>query len=451
MDSVVVADGIFFALAAAAVFVLRRRAGGPPPEGRFRTPGYPVVPALFVAAVLFTVVSAVRSSPADRPPARPCSRPAFPSTSRTRGATAGGPQRSRHDARSRAVPRVGPQPADARDRSRPEQSARLHARRAAGAREAVDLSTNDAALPAAIAAHAGVDPDRVATAAGCSGANFLALQALLDPGDELLVETPGYDPIAAAATMAGAVVRTFERRFEEDWAIDTERVASALSPRTKVIAVSSPHNPSGVVASESGLAELERLARERGIRVLVDEVYADTLASGESAPRTAATRSDAFVSTSSLTKAYGLASLRCGWAIASPPDAAENPPGPRPRGRIHAGSRGATRRARVPPTARSCGIEREESSSRIRSCGTDFLASRPELACVPSPSSIAFPRFADGRDSIAFCERLFAVEHVTVVPGSFFGCPSHLRISIGGATDALREGLGRISRALDTA
>ena len=52
-----------FALAAAAIFILRRRAGGPPPPGRFRTPGYPIVPALFVAASLFTVASAVRSSP----------------------------------------------------------------------------------------------------------------------------------------------------------------------------------------------------------------------------------------------------------------------------------------------------------------------------------------------------------------------------------------------------
>lgn len=63
VDSVVFADGIFFALAAAAIFILRRRAGGPPPPGRFRTPGYPVVPILFVAAALFTVGSAVRSSP----------------------------------------------------------------------------------------------------------------------------------------------------------------------------------------------------------------------------------------------------------------------------------------------------------------------------------------------------------------------------------------------------
>lgn len=63
VDSVVFADGIFFALAAAAIFILRRRAGGPPPKGRFSTPGYPVVPALFVVAALFTVGSAVRSSP----------------------------------------------------------------------------------------------------------------------------------------------------------------------------------------------------------------------------------------------------------------------------------------------------------------------------------------------------------------------------------------------------
>ena len=87
----------------------------------------------------------------------------------------------------------------------------------------------------------------------------------------------------------------------------------------------------------------------------------------------------------------------------------------------------------------------------------EFLASRRELECVPSPtiSSIAFPRFRDGRDAAGFGERLFARTRVAVAPGAFFApdgsTASHFRVSLGGTTDALREGLSRMSRALDVA
>ncbi len=321
-----------------------------------------------------------------------------------------------------------------------------------GAREAVDLSGETpggyALLPAAIAAYAGVDPARVATAAGCSGANFLALHALLDPGDELLLESPGYDPIAAAARMAGASVRPFERRFEDEWAIDVARVADTISPRTRVIAISSPHNPSGVLVTEEALAGLEFLARPRGIRVLVDEVYADTVAGVPPGP--AALRSDVFLSTSSLTKAYGLASLRCGWAIGSAEVAAETR---RVRGLVDGSTAIPAERLselafRDLPRLRERALSILEPNRRIWS---DFLRSRPELDCVPTPSSIAFPRFRDGRDARAFVEKLIAAERVTVVPGSFFESPSHFRVSLGGATEVLREGLARIARTLDAA
>jgi len=327
-----------------------------------------------------------------------------------------------------------------------------------GAREAVDLTGESTEgyppLVEAIAAAAGVDASRVATAGGCSGANFLALQALLDPGDEILLESPGYDPIEAGAVMAGAVVRRFERRFEDGWAIDVGRIAALLTPRTKAVAVTSPHNPSGAVAPDGDLDALEKLARERGLRVLVDEVYADTLPDDPHPPRPAALRSDVFVSTTSLTKAYGLASLRCGWAIASGDVAAEirrvrglvDGSGPIPSERLAE----VALRNRVALRRRALALL--EPNRRL---WAEFLASRPELECAPSAtrSSIAFPRFRDGRDAAGFCDRLFAATRVAVAPGAFFApgpsTASHFRVSLGGATESLREGLSRMSQVLD--
>jgi hypothetical protein len=319
-----------------------------------------------------------------------------------------------------------------------------------GARDEVDLAGESPngfpPLVAAIAGRYGVGPDNVATAVGCSGANFLALAALVENGNEVLFEQPGYDPLAAAAEMLGARVTRFERRFEDGWRVDPDRIARALSPRTRVVVLSSPHNPSGVTAGAEELHEIGRLAEREGFAVIVDEVYLD-LVPPPTAHAPAATLSSAFVSTSSLTKAYGLASLRCGWAIASPEVTAK------------------IRRARdvvdgwsaIPADLLSVlafrNLDRLAERARrlveanARLVGS-FLAGRHELECAPPHATIAFPRFADGRDAAPFVERLLRERGVAVVPGSFFDSPSHFRISFGGATEPLEKGLNAIEDCL---
>ena len=85
--------------------------------------------------------------------------------------------------------------------------------------------------------------------------------------------------------MAGATVRTFERRLEDDFDVDPDAVEAALTPRTRVIVITNPHNPSGVLASPARLAALARLAERRGVQVLVDEVYLDAVHEPRPAPR----------------------------------------------------------------------------------------------------------------------------------------------------------------------
>ena len=317
-----------------------------------------------------------------------------------------------------------------------------------GAREAVDIAGQPDGHPPlleAIAARYGVTPDRVATAGGCSGANFLACAAVLETGDDVLVERPGYDPLAAAARMLGGRVRFFERRFEEGYAIDPEGVSAALTPATRLIVVSNPHNPTGVLASEESLQALARLAEKAGALVLVDEVYQDTVLRGRQPP--AATRSPVFLSTNSLTKAYGLSPLRCGWVLGSPElierirrarDVVDNY-GPVPSDRLAAVAfanldrLGQRARAIIEPNSRMV---------------TEFFAGRPDLESVPSRSTLAFPRLAGRSDAGPFVERLFGADGVAVAPGSFFDAPAHFRIAFGGGTEKLRAGLEAIGRCL---
>ena len=126
-----------------------------------------------------------------------------------------------------------------------------------GFTDAVDISApNDNGFPPlvqSIARHYGVDPARVVTAQGCSGANFIAIAALVGHGDHVLVERPSYDPLIGAARLMGATIDRFERRFEQGWTPDLDDLRRKLTPRTKLIVVTSPHNPSGTPIDASTL------------------------------------------------------------------------------------------------------------------------------------------------------------------------------------------------------
>jgi aspartate/methionine/tyrosine aminotransferase len=319
-----------------------------------------------------------------------------------------------------------------------------------GARDAVDIAGESPngypPLLEAIAAHVGVDRSRVSIGIGCSGANFLAFAALIDSGDEVLIEWPGYDPLVAAAQMLGAQVRFFERRFEEGWAVDPDRIAAALSPRTKCVVLSSPHNPSGVLASPAAMERLADLAQRKGFAVLVDEVYLDTVAGP--ALRTAADFSSAFIATNSLTKSYGLTALRCGWSVASP-ETAEGIRRARDVADVH---------SPIPADRLSVVAFRNLPALRDRARGildanrklwSTFAARATALEWVEPHGSTVFPRFRDGRDPASFVARLFERHRAAVAPGPFFGAPAHFRVSLAGATDRLARGLEAILEEIE--
>lgn len=194
-----------------------------------------------------------------------------------------------------------------------------------GAREAIELSgRNDngyVPLLEAIAQRYGVLPSQVTTAQGASGANFLVCAALLTAGDDVLVECPGYDPLLGAARMLGASTVRFERTFEDGWALDPARVQAAITSRTRLIIITSPHNPTGTLADIEALRAVGRIAEQAGAYVVVDEVYLDAARAGSpEGLRYGAygpALGDTFISTSSLTKSYGLAGLRSGWVLSS--------------------------------------------------------------------------------------------------------------------------------------
>jgi aspartate/methionine/tyrosine aminotransferase len=337
-----------------------------------------------------------------------------------------------------------------------------------GAREAVELyGRNDDGWPAlveAIAERFGVGAERVATAPGASGANFLALAALVRPGDVVLVEWPGYDPHAGVARLLGAEVRTFSRGWRERFALRPDNVEAELTERTRAIVLTNLHNPSGAYAEPADLEAVGELARAVGAKVIVDEVYLDALAAGGragGAPRgggaaqrlidgsPAATRSDVFISTNSLTKSYGLAGLRVGWLLA---DAQTVERALRVRDVVDAvGS--------VPAEALGVVAFRHldallERARRILEPGAavfrDFVRNRPELDWVePAGGAVAFPRLLGADDAEPFVDMAAAEFDVGVTPGRLFGEPAHFRVALAGEARVLRDGLEGLGKALD--
>lgn len=302
-----------------------------------------------------------------------------------------------------------------------------------------------APLLEAIACMKGVEPESVVCAEGTSMANHLAMSALFAPGDEVLIEEPTYGLILSTALYLGAKVRRFERRVEEDYALDAKEVAKHLTPRTRLIVLTNMHNPTSVLSSQESLRVVGDLADSVGARVLVDEVYLEVL---HHPPVPSSIHlGEQFVVSSSLTKAYGLGGLRCGWILAE------------------AGL--AERMWRLNDVFAATPVHVAELLSVVAIKQRDKLARRADaildanrkalvetlgghpaidLAIPPSGTTV-FPRLCQG-DVAGFCEFLRERYETSVVPGVYFERPEYFRVGISGEVEMTREGLSRLAAAL---
>ena len=147
-------------------------------------------------------------------------------------------------------------------------------------------------------------------------ANHLAMAAIIEPGDEVLIEHPAYGPILDVARYLHADVKRFPRTEETGWVVDPNAVRACITPKTRLIVITNLHNPTSALTPDWVLREIGDIARSVGALVLVDEVYLDAVY--QRTPRTSFHLGPEFVVTSSLTKVYGVSGLRCGWILARP-------------------------------------------------------------------------------------------------------------------------------------
>jgi aminotransferase len=286
---------------------------------------------------------------------------------------------------------------------------------------------------------------------GVSEGLDLALRVLLNPGDEVIVPEPCYVAYEPCVAFAGGTPVPVPTRWEDDFAIDAEVVAAAITPRTKAILIGSPANPTGAVQPRAALEALVRLAEEHDLYLISDEIYDRlTYTGAHTCLSTLPGAAERTVLLGGFSKAHAMTGWRVGW-ICAPAAVAELCV------RVHQYTMLC-----APHVSQIAAVEAlEHADDDVESMVADYDRRRRVfvkglreigLDCPePGGAFYAFPSIrSSGLDSETFAEKLLHAESVAVVPGSVFG-PSgegHVRCSYATALPQLEEALVRIDRFL---
>jgi aspartate/methionine/tyrosine aminotransferase len=168
-------------------------------------------------------------------------------------------------------------------------------------------------LRALLAEEGGVAIDQVLLTPGAAGALFIVSTTLLGAGDHLVVLRPNYATNIETPRAIGCDISFVDLSFERGWQYDADQIAAAMTPRTRLVSITTPHNPTGTVLDRTALSAIASLVEARGAYLLVDETYRDL--SAAAALPFATTLNDRVISVASLSKAYGLPGLRLGWLM----------------------------------------------------------------------------------------------------------------------------------------
>ncbi|MFN3714243.1 MAG: pyridoxal phosphate-dependent aminotransferase [Alcanivoracaceae bacterium] len=309
----------------------------------------------------------------------------------------------------------------------------------------------------------GVTIDDIIIGNGVSELIVMAMQALVNNGDEILLPAPDYPLWTAAVRLSGGTPVHYLCDEQQDWQPALDDIRAKISPRTRALVIINPNNPTGANYSEPFLRELLNIARENDLIVFADEIYDKILYDEEKHISIASMADDLlFVTFNGLSKSYRAAGFRSGWMIVS---------GAKHRARdfIEGLEMLASMRlcANVPAQhAIQTALGGYQSIDDLvlptgrlgkqRDLAWELLNEIPGVSCVKPKSALyLFPRLDPAiypiEDDEAFALDLLRQEKVLVVQGTAFNWPKpdHFRIVFLPNADDLRESIGRIARYLE--
>jgi len=292
----------------------------------------------------------------------------------------------------------------------------------------------------------GLEPENVLVTSSSSEAIYLVHQALLNQADEVLVPVPNYPAQLKVPQVVRARPKLLDLSFEERWELDSQKVEALMSPKTRLISITSSHNPSGVLLSKGTLTSLLEIAKDADAWLLSDEAFREF--GFERAPPPAATLGERGISLGTMSKFYGVGDIRIGWVLAEP---------------------AVVRRLRQLKTwitsvnshfgeyvakqvleHRKWFVERARGfQDRNLGLVKRFMTSCQALKWVePEASLYGFPKILTGEPSIEFCKRIMGQTGVLLDPGIYFEKEGYLRLCFTKRTETVKTGLEALEGAM---
>lgn len=308
----------------------------------------------------------------------------------------------------------------------------------------------DPVLRELIASDGGLSPDQVLVSVGAAGALFTVATALLSAGDRLVVAHPNYASNLETPYAIGAEIVSFPLTLEGGFQVNLDHLRTLITPGTKLVSLTTPHNPTGAVIPQADLRAIIAMVEDAGAWLLLDETYREL---SDDPPPPAVTLSERVLSVSSLSKTYGVPGIRIGWVLCRDAQLMET--------LLAAKEQIALAHSVVDEAIARAIMERRESLlpdvrslvRQHRQLVTAWMAAEPLLEWVePEGGVVCFPRIVaeSGVDPARFYQTLNQRYITWVGPGHWFEQdPRHFRLGFGySTTPDLTQALQNVSAAL---
>ena len=300
------------------------------------------------------------------------------------------------------------------------------------------------------ALYSNASAENILVTVGAAQANWMVCSTLLEQGDEVIVVSPGYRQVWGLAKNLGCEVKEAQLYSGNNWRLDLDVLESLVTAKTKLISIVNPNNPTGSIFSREEMQRVVNICRKTGAWLHADEVYRGTELNGDETPSFWGMY-DRVICVNSLSKAYGLAGLRIGWAVAAPEmiEALWR----RHEYAVIAASGPSMKLAEIAmqPAKRKTLLERQRKLSRAGRAVLEDWVQKQEGRFSVSPAvatSIAFVQYHFDMPSVELADYIRKKVSVLVAPGAYLGTENHLRITVGYEPQKVSTALERISAAV---
>lgn len=295
-----------------------------------------------------------------------------------------------------------------------------------------------------------VTPNQVVVTAGSTSGLAVVIRALCDPGDEVLVPDPGWPNYMMMCTGARAVPVRYPLEPAAGFQPDVARLERLITPRTKVLLINSPSNPTGCVFTPAAMQALVDFAHRHDLYLIGDEVYEEIIFEGEHVSPFTLTEDPRVISVFSFSKTYAMTGWRLGYLVASAAIVANC-------NKVQEGyvacasavSQKAAEAALLGP--QGCVATMRDAYRRRRDIACALLSNHGATFYPPRGAFyLMIDVSAESRDDMAFCKALLRDERVALAPGSTFGDVARgwVRVSLAASEANIRTGITKVAERL---